>query len=220
MRPGAADGRAAQRAGDRAAGVGFGSRALAPRQVGPSRAAVAAAAPRPQPATRRGRAPALRCLRWRPPPGPWRSTSRSWSSTRPQTSNSKVGRGGRREGRTGGRGVAAAPGGPPPPPPALGPARGGARSLASSRPARPPPSCGARAPRCGGGLVLGPRAGAGSGRGRWGGRPGAGRALRQRGQAAGRSPRRATPAPGRHLHVDSGAAGPEGAPRGGFSWGC
>lgn len=31
-------------------------------------------------------------LRWRPPPGPWRSTSRSWSSTRPQTSNSKVGR--------------------------------------------------------------------------------------------------------------------------------
>lgn len=31
-------------------------------------------------------------LRWRPPLGPWRSTSRSWSSTRPQTSNSKVGR--------------------------------------------------------------------------------------------------------------------------------
>lgn len=31
-------------------------------------------------------------LRWRPPLGPWRSTSRSWFSTRPQTSNSKVGR--------------------------------------------------------------------------------------------------------------------------------
>lgn len=31
-------------------------------------------------------------LRWRPPLGPWRSTSRSWSSTLPQTSNSKVGR--------------------------------------------------------------------------------------------------------------------------------
>lgn len=37
MKPGAADRRAAQRVADRAAGVGFGSRALALRRAGPEK---------------------------------------------------------------------------------------------------------------------------------------------------------------------------------------
>lgn len=216
MRPGAADRRAAQLVADRAAGVGFRSRALALRRAGPTRAA---AAPRPQPATRRGRAPALRCLRWRPPPGPWRSTSRSWSSTRPQTSNSKVGRGGLRERRAwGGDRARWAPS------PAArarpGPARAGARAppAAILRPAgaslrrrpRPWPAGrgGVRAWAVGRGLGAG-WAVVGLARARAG--------LCVSGpEAAGRPPRRATPARG---VTCAGTRGPRER-LGQFCWGC
>lgn len=89
-------------------------------------------------------------------------------------------------------------------------ARGRLAAAAASSLARGP----GRGPDVGGG------AGGGvcvwGGGGRWGGRPGAGRALRQRGQAAGRPPRWATPAPGRHLHVDSGGCWARGSASGGF----
>lgn len=211
MRPGAADRRAAQLVADRAAGVGFGSRALALRRAGPTRAA-AAAAPRPQPATRRGRAPALRCLRWRPPPGPWRSTSRSWSSTRPQTSNSKVGRGGLRERRAGGGGRARWA-----PSPAArarpGPARAGARAPPASR--RHLAARGRLAAAAASSLARGPGRGPGVGgwpgtRGRLGGRrsgAGAGRALRQRAGGGWTSSAPGDTCAGRHLRGDPGAAG-------------
>lgn len=127
-------------------------------------------------------------LRWRPPPGPWRSTSRSWSSTRPQTSNSKVGweraadlgaAGGRRDlGWVGGRGKVG--GGPrvsvPSPTPRHFPFSGCARLLSPTRLSRagPAPSL-AR-------LRLGARAGRGEAEG-----PGPGAAaaiLRSRGGAS------------------------------------
>lgn len=105
------------------------------------------------------------------------------------------------------------------------------RPRGRARPSRlPPPSCGPRAPRCGGGLVLGPRAGAGSGRGRLAGDAGqagqAGRSSVWRGRgpgfaSAGRR-RLDVLRAGRHLRGASPARGPggRGSDSGGSCWGC
>lgn len=84
--------RVAHRTGDTAAGV----RAREPRAWPRPRARPSRRRRRPPPPVSkpppRARPRSALSLRWRPPQGPWRSTSRSWSSIRPQTSNSKVGR--------------------------------------------------------------------------------------------------------------------------------
>lgn len=139
--------------------------------------------PTPPPANRRrGRAPALRCLRWRPPPGPWRSTSRSWSSTHPQTSNSKVSRLGRaRAGNGAGGRAAARPGRAALPSPTPAPSVGTAAPLRPS--ARASPAAAAR--------LLGPRRG---------------------GDGASRAPRRAQPSAAAILRPAGAPRGRRGSP--------